>query len=595
MMDKNIIDSRVNALRKYMAENNLAAYIVVSSDAHSSEYVADRWKAREWLTGFDGSAGTAVVTATDARVWTDSRYWLAADAALANTPFALMKDGAADTPSLIEWLSSTLESGATVGVDGSVCSIAEAKDWAAALSQAGISMDSSLDAVGAIWGERPSVPTGLAQVMPLELCGESAADKIACLRELLAAKGADGMLVTMLDEVAWLANIRGCDVEYNPVLVAYMLVTQESVVLYILPEKLTDEVREHLSLAGIETAHYDAVWQALSDYPHDTILLQPTRCNRLVLEYLNPACSPLFGDSPVAAMKAVKNATEIAGFERAMVAEGVAMVKLLKWLKPAVERGGVTELCVDEKLTALRRECEAFQGLSFATIAAYGSNAAIVHYEPCAENNATLQPSGFLLLDCGGQYNCGTTDITRTIPLGPLSDEERRDYTLVLRGHISLAMAQFPQGTCGTQLDVLARQWLWRAGENYLHGTGHGVGHFLNVHEGPHQIRMNNMPAPLLPGVTVTNEPGLYKAGRHGIRIENTMLVEHCATTEFGNFCSMRPLTLCPIDTTAIVPELLGAEAIAYLNSYHTMVCEKLSPYLDGEELEFLIESCESI
>jgi Xaa-Pro aminopeptidase len=294
-------------------------------------------------------------------------------------------------------------------------------------------------------------------------------------------------------------------------------------------------------------------------------------------------------------MKAVKNPVEIDGFKKAMLAEGVAMVKLLRWLKPAVKQGGVTELCVDEKLTTLRSEASFFKGLSFATIAAYGANAAIVHYEPTPESNATLQPRGFLLLDCGGQYTCGTTDVTRTIPLGALTDEEKRDYTLVLRGHISLAQARFPLGTCGTQLDILARQWLWQAGENYLHGTGHGVGHYLNVHEGPHQIRMNNMPAPLLPGVTVTNEPGLYKAGRHGIRIENTMLVNHCLSTEFGDFCSMEPLTLCPIDTTAIVPELLGTDAIAYLNSYHATVYEALSPYLEGDDLEFLKTACAAI
>lgn len=594
-MSINNVPARVEALRGYMRENGLAAFIIVSSDAHSSEYVADCWKSREWISGFDGSAGTAVVTLTDARLWTDSRYWIAAESSLAGTGFSLMKDGDKDTPSITEWLCSVLEQGSVVGVDGCVCSIAEAKEWALALSSCGLLFDASHDPFKTIWEERPSVPTDKAVIMSCDVCGESVASKLLRLREQLIANGAAGMLVTMLDEVAWLTNLRGNDVAYNPVVVSYMLVTATDATLFILPEKLTPEIISHLADAGISTAHYSDVWQALESYDGDTLLLQPTRCNRAVIEHLNPACQPIFKDSPVAAMKAVKNSVEVAGFKQAMVAEGVAMVKLLHWLLPAVEQGGVTELDVDKRLTAYREENSLFTGLSFATIAAYGSNAAIVHYEPTEESNAPLQPRGFLLLDCGGQYICGTTDITRTIPLGPLSDEERRSYTLVLRGHISLAMAKFPLGTCGTQLDVLARQWLWQQGENYLHGTGHGVGHFLNVHEGPHQIRMNNMPAPLLPGVTVTNEPGLYKAGRYGIRIENTMLVTEALETEFGTFCAMEPLTLCPIDTTAIIPELLGVEAISYLNEYHKTVYETLSPCLNGEELEFLKEACKPI
>ncbi|MBQ8542550.1 MAG: aminopeptidase P family protein [Bacteroidaceae bacterium] len=589
------IPARVEALRGYMREHGLAAYIVLSSDAHSSEYVADCWKAREWVSGFDGSAGTAVVTLSDARLWTDSRYWLAAENALAGTGFSLMKDGDKDTPTITDWLCTALEQGSVVGVDGSVCSIAEAKEWAEALSMCGLSLNAAHDPFKVIWKDRPTVPTEKAVIMPCEVSGESAAGKLQRLRQQLSKNGVEGMLVTMLDEVAWLTNLRGNDVAYNPVVVSYLLVTTKAATLFILPEKLTSAVLAHLAESDIAVADYNDVWGALAAYNGDSILLQPTRCNRAVLEHLNPACQPVFKDSPVAAMKAVKNSVEIEGFKEAMLAEGIAMVKLLHWLKPAVERGGITELDVDKQLTAYRSENVNFAGLSFATIAAYGPNAAIVHYEPTEECNALLQSRGFLLLDCGGQYNCGTTDITRTIPLGPLSEEERRSYTLVLRGHISLAMAKFPLGTCGTQLDVLARQWLWQEGENYLHGTGHGVGHYLNVHEGPHQIRMNNMPAPLLPGVTVTNEPGLYKAGRYGIRIENTMLVKHHCETEFGSFCAMEPLTLCPIDTTAVIPSLLGADAIAYLNEYHKHVYETLAPHLSGPELEFLKEACKPI
>ena len=586
----NTIQNRVEKLRGFMQSENLDAFIVVSSDPHSSEYVADCWKSREWISGFDGSAGTVVITADKALLWTDSRYWLAAGKSLAGTGFELMKDGASETPSITEWLCGNLPEGARVGVDGTVCSIAETKAWNSELSAVGIMLVAVTDPFAVIWDGRPQLPMGMVEVLPLEHAGERTKDKLARLRAALASHGAGGVLLTMLDEVAWMTNLRGCDVDYNPVFVAYMLVTANEAILFVPDEKIPSAVKEYLTGEGVGIAGYDDVWPALREFDGASILLQPNRCNRTVLENLNTACYPLFENSPVAMMKAVKNNVEIAGFKKAMLSEGIAMVKLLRWLRPAVEQGGVTELDVDSKLTEFRSIDENFRGLSFATIAAYGANAAIVHYEPTPAENATLAQRGFLLLDCGGQYLGGTTDITRTIPLGELTDEEREDYTRVLKGHISLAMAKFPKGTCGTQLDVLARQWLWSAGENYLHGTGHGVGHFLNVHEGPHQIRMNNMPAHLLPGMTVTNEPGLYKAGRHGIRIENTMLVQHYCESEFGTFYELVPLTLCPIDTTPVVPEILGADATAYLNAYNTMVREVLSPYLDDEDRRYLNE-----
>ena len=523
-----------------------------------------------------------------ALLWTDSRYWLAAEKSLAGTGYDLMKDGAAETPSITEWLCGNLPDGARVGVDGTVCSIAETKAWNSELSAAGIVLAAVTDPFAVIWGSRPKLPMGVVDILPLEYAGESTKSKLVRLRAALASHNADGILLTMLDEVAWMTNLRGCDVDYNPVFVAYMLVTANAATLFVPNEKLTPAVSEYLANEGVGLAEYGDVWSALREYEGATMLLQPNRCNRAVLENLNTACYPLFENSPVATMKAVKNEVEIAGFKKAMLSEGIAMVKLLRWLKPAVEQGGVTELDVDNKLTELRSEDENFRGLSFATIAAYGANAAIVHYEPTPADNATLAPHGFLLLDCGGQYLGGTTDITRTIPLGELTDEEREDYTRVLKGHISLAMAKFPKGTCGTQLDVLARQWLWSVGENYLHGTGHGVGHFLNVHEGPHQIRMNHMPAHLQPGMTVTNEPGLYKAGRHGIRIENTMLVQQYCESEFGTFYQLEPLTLCPIDTAPVIPEILGCDAISYLNDYNAMVREVLSPYLGEDDRLYL-------
>ena len=581
------MQNRIEALRCFMRGGELDAFIVVSSDPHSSEYVADCWKSREWVSGFDGSAGTVVVTADKALLWTDSRYWLAAEKSLAETGFELMKDGAPETPTIAEWLCANLEKGTMVGLDATVCSIVEVNAWRASLADSGIGLKLVNDPFEALWTDRPSLPLSVAQVMPEEISGESAAAKIARLRVRLHALGVAGQVVTMLDEVAWITNLRGEDVEYNPVLVSYMLVTDESAVLYIDDRKLTTEVKEYLLSQGVATAPYGDIWQALREC-ETRILLQPNKCNAAV--GLTLGDKAVFGDSPVALMKAVKNDVEIAGFKKAMLSEGVAMVRLLRWLKPAVEQGGVTELDVDAKLTEFRSVDADFRGLSFATIAAYGENAAIVHYEPTPESDTPLAARGFLLLDCGGQYIYGTTDVTRAIPLGELTDEEREDYTRVLRGHISLAMAKFPKGTCGTQLDVLARQWLWLAGENYLHGTGHGVGHYLNVHEGPHQIRMNNMPTHLQPGMTVTNEPGLYKAGRHGIRIENTMLVKRYCESEFGSFYELEPLTLCPIDTAPVIPEMLGADAIGYLNSYNAMVCDALSPYLDDEERCYLKE-----
>lgn len=587
------ISSRVEALRKYMSDKGLAAFVVVSSDAHSSEYVAEHWKSREWISGFNGSAGTVVVTKNDALLWTDSRYWLAVEKIACDTGYTLMRDGAEGVPSIAQWLCKNIAPGDTVALEGAVCSIAEVDVWRDALSACGIKLDASHSPFDAIWEGRPPVPMGKAEVLPLDVVGESCANKISRLRDILRNEGATAMIVTMLDEVAWLTNMRGNDVEYNPVLVAYMIVKEDDAMLFVEPEKLTPAALEHLGNEGISTAPYGALWSALSTL-EGVVLLQPNRCNSAVLQNIKNA-TVLFKDSPVAAMKAVKNNVEIDGFKKAMLSEGVAMVKLLYWLNGIEDKSGLSEMDIDEKLTELRSADKNFRGLSFATISAYGENGAIVHYEPTKEEHSMLGNEAFLLLDCGGQYTTGTTDITRTISLGTLSGEQCEDYTRVLKGHISLSLSKFPKGTCGTQLDVLARQWLWQASMNYLHGTGHGVGHFLNVHEGPHQIRMNNMPAPLLPGVTVTNEPGLYKAGRHGIRIENTMLVVPAGSSEFGDFCAMEALTLCPIDKRPIVADLLGRDEIEYLNKYHGKVYEALSPYLEGEELHFLEEACAAI
>lgn len=590
----NIITERVSLLREYMRENNLSAVVIPSSDPHGSEYVAEHWKSREWVSGFEGSMGTAVITLNEALLWTDSRYWLAAEKVLPRNGYKLMKDGAAETPSIVEWLQANINGGENVAIEGSVCPHLQAEEWKEKLSVKGITLTLSHDPIAAIWHNRPAMPMSKAEILPAESAGESVSDKIKRIRELLATSSSEGILITMLDEIAWITNLRGNDIEFNPVLVAYMLITAKNATLFIDKKKIDSATATYLAEAGIECAGYSTIWQQLKNYNGKNIILSQ-RCNALIVESLPRECRIVWNNTAIASMKAVKNSCEIEGFRKAMLSEGVAMTKLLYWLKNNIGKEEITEIDVDKKLTELRSEDENFCGLSFATIAAYGENGAIVHYEPTEQEHSTLKPESFLLLDCGGQYKYGTTDVTRTIALGALTKEQKEDYTRVLRGHISLAKAKFPAGTCGTQLDILARQWLWQAGENFLHGTGHGVGHYLNVHEGPHQIRMNYVPAPLVAGMTVTNEPGLYKAGRYGIRIENTMLVKDDITTEFGSFCSLTPLTICPIDKEPIIPEILGYDAIEYLDKYHEWVFEKLSPYFEGEIFEFLKHACAPI
>lgn len=580
-----------------MRREQLDAFVFPSTDPHNSEYVPDRWKGREWISGFEGSAGTAVVTMTSAALWTDSRYFIAAAGQLAGTEFQLMKMRVAGTPTIAAWLGQELreKNGAEVGVDGMTCSAEMVEDLVADLRrEGGITVRTNFDPLQQIWGDRPAVPSGKVSVYPLEYAGEDAVSKLARVRRALRQQHADGMLVSALDDVAWLLNLRGSDVHCNPVFVAYLLVDSKSATLYCNPEKLTPEVVDYLARQGVKTASYAEVERGLADYFEYNILLDPKETNYTLYKKVRTA-EVVRGRSPIPAMKAVKNEIEQQGFRRAMLRDGVAMVKFLKWLKPAVEAGGQTEITVDRKLTALRAEQPLFRDVSFDTIAGYGEHGAIVHYEATPDTDKALQPRGLLLLDSGAQYLDGTTDITRTIALGALTDEERHAYTLVLRGHIQMELCKFPLGTNGTQLDVLARQPLWREGLNYLHGTGHGVGAYLNVHEGPHQIRMEHVAAPLLPGMTVTDEPGIYLAGRFGVRIENTLLVMPYRQTEFGEFLQFDSLTLCPIDTAPILVDEMLDEEIEWLNAYHRRVCDELSPYLDEDEQRWLQEACREI
>lgn len=582
----NNINQRLASLREVMKREHLAAFIFPSTDAHQSEYVADHWLGRAWISGFNGSAGTAVVTMTSAALWTDSRYFLAAEEQLHGTEFQLMKLRIPGTPSIAEWLGKELADVASpeVGLDGWVNSYAATSSLISDLRKAGgITVRTNLDPLAEIWKDRPSIPENPVEIQPLEYAGEDATSKIQRIRKALRTYHADGMLVSALDDIAWTLNLRGTDVHCNPVFVSYLLIASDKVSLFVDEAKVSAEVRAYLEAHGVSLYNYNKVEDGLKEYSEYNILLDANETNYYLWKTVR--CQEILSHtSPIPAMKAVKSEAEIAGYHRAMLRDGVAMVKFLKWLVPAVEAGGQTEMSIDRKLTSLRAEQEQFRDISFDTIAGYQAHGAIVHYEASPETDAPLKPEGLLLLDSGAQYQDGTTDITRTIALGPVTEEMKHIYTLVLKGHIQLELAKFPDGASGTQLDALARECMWREGLNFLHGTGHGVGSYLNVHEGPHQVRMEYMPAPLRAGMTVTDEPGLYLAGKFGVRIENTLLIKDYMETEFGKFLQMESLTLCPIDTAPIDVDMLLPEELNWLNSYHAEVYAKLAPYLDEEE-----------
>ncbi|MBF1602541.1 MAG: aminopeptidase P family protein [Prevotella sp.] len=584
------INERLVALRRWMKENALTAFIFPSSDPHNSEYVADHWKTREWISGFTGSAGTAVVTLHHAALWTDSRYFIAAAKELAGSEFLLMKERVEGTPSISEWLASELAEydSPIVGVDGSVNTFVSVADLKESLATKGnMQVRCVDDPMDVLWLDRPVIPNNKICLHPLKYAGETTESKLARIRECLVKQGADGLLVTALDEIAWVLNLRGNDVHCNPVFVSYLLIAPDKVTLYIYKDKLSEEVQAYLSTEHVDVEEYDAVVEGLKRYAGKALLIDVSSTNYNLSTAVESEKIHV-GTSPIPMMKAIKNEVEQDCFRAAMLRDGVAMVKFLVWIKAAVEKGGETEMSLDERLTGLRAEQPMFQGISFDTIVGYEEHGAIVHYEATPETDIPVKPHGLVLIDSGAQYLDGTTDITRTIALGELTEEQRRVYTLVLKGHIQLDRLHFPAGTCGSQLDAIARAPMWREGYNYLHGTGHGVGSYLNVHEGPHQIRMEWRPAPMQAGMTVTNEPGLYLEGKFGVRIENTLLIVPAETTAFGEFLKFETLTLAPIDTTPIVLEMLSVEEREWLNNYHRRVYESLSPYLNGREQEWL-------
>lgn len=582
----NEIELRLARLRELMKREHLSAFIFPSTDAHQSEYVADHWRGREWISGFNGSAGTAVVTMKSAALWTDSRYFLAAEEQLKGTEYQLMRLKMEGTPTIAEWLGKELQDvqSPEVGLDGMVNSYNYVKDLSYSLRKlGGITLRTNLDPLEQIWENRPSLPANPVEIQPLEYAGETLASKVVRIRKSLRELHADGMLVSALDDIAWTLNLRGTDVHCNPVFVSYLLIESDKVSLFVDDNKLSPEVKQYLQDNQVSLYNYNKVEKCLESYSEYNILLDGDETSYYLWKTVK--CQEIVAAaSPIPAMKAVKNKAEIEGYRSAMLKDGVAMVKFLKWLKPAVEAGGQTEISIDEKLTSLRAEQKLFRDISFDTIAGYAQHGAIVHYEATPETDVVLKPEGLILIDSGAQYQDGTTDITRTIALGAVSEEMKHIYTLVLKAHIQLELVKFPDGASGTQLDAVGRECMWREGYNFLHGTGHGVGSYLCVHEGPHQIRMEWMPTPLRAGMTLTDEPGLYLAGKFGVRIENTVLISDYMSTEFGKFLQIEPLTLCPIDTTPIDVDMLLPEEIDWLNAYHHSVYEKLSPFLDEEE-----------
>lgn len=594
---ENVINDRLASLREVMRREHLAAFIFPSTDAHQSEYVAAHWQGREWISGFNGSAGTVVVTLTSAALWTDSRYFLAAEEQLKGTEYQLMKLKVEGTPTIAQWLAQELADveSPEVGIDGMVNSYHSATALISDLRKlGGISVRTNFDPLSIVWKNRPAIPQNPVEIQPMEYAGESVSSKLTRIRKALRELHADGMLVSALDDIAWTLNLRGTDVHCNPVFVSYLLISSDEVKLFVDEEKVSAEVRSYLQENGISLYIYNKVEEALRNYSEYNILLDGDETSYYLWKTVK--CQEIVAaTSPIPAMKAVKNATEIQGYRNAMLRDGVAMVKFLMWLKPAVEAGGQTEISIDKKLTSLRAEQPLFRDISFDTIAGYATHGAIVHYEATPETDIPLKPEGLILIDSGAQYQDATTDITRTIALGPVTEEMKHIYTLVLKAHIQLELVKFPDGASGTQLDAVGRECMWREGLNFLHGTGHGVGSYLNVHEGPHQIRMEWMPAPLRAGMTLTDEPGLYLAGKFGVRTENTVLITDYKKTEFGKFLQIEPLTLCPIDTTPIDTNIMLPEEIDWLNQYHQKVYEKLAPYLSETEKKWLRNATKAI
>lgn len=584
----------LEALRDLMRSKHIDAVIIPGTDPHQSEYPSEHWKFRDYVSGFTGSNGTAVVTLDDAGLWTDSRYFLQAAERLEGSGFTLHKENIPGEPTVLEWLGEVLDEDAVVGVDGRLFSLIEANRIEMFCAQNGFMFAPDFRAAEAIWTDRPARPMNPAFVHDEALAGEDVDSKISRVVDALDAADADGLLITALDEIAWLLNLRGSDVDYTPVVIAFAYVSEDERVLFIDSEKVTSEVKDHLKKYGVKIKDYDDIEKFLGKISSTaTVMVDPNRVSDALGQAM--ICNKTYMASPVIALKGVKNECQIAGFRQAMLYDGAAMVRMMMWLEQNVANG-ITEMDVDRRLQQERAAYASNRGDSFHMIAGYKDHGAIVHYEATDESAYTLSPEGLLLIDTGGQYLEGTTDITRTISLGNPTVAEKHDYTLILKGHLALARAVFPKGTMGVQLDVLARGPLWNEGMTYLHGTGHGVGHFLGCHEGPQSIRMEANPTPLELGMVTSNEPGIYKTGEYGIRTENLLLcVPACSNEEWGEFYKFESLTLFPYDTTLMDMDMLSREEVKQINDYHAMVCERLRPLLNADEAQWLEQKCKSI
>ena len=589
------MNTPLEALRAEMRRVGVDAVIIPGTDPHQSEYISDHWKFRDYITGFTGSNGTAVVTLDDAALWTDSRYFLQAAAQLEGSGVEMRKEQVSGEPTITEWLSSAIGEDGILALDGKLFSAVEVNRYEQFCAQMGFRLATNFDAADRVWSNRPARPTGKAFVHSEALAGETVDSKIARTMEIVEQNGADALFISSLDDIAWLFNLRGSDVLYTPVVIAFAYLSDEERVLFIDSCKITDEVAKHLKSYNIKVVDYDKVEHYLERISTlKNVMIDPNKvCDTLATAM---PCGKVFTASPVAALKGVKNDVQIEGFRSAMERDGAALVRALRRIENEVASGNVTEITVAEYLAEERAKMDNYVSDSFATIAGYADHGAIVHYEAEEGSEYTLAPKGLLLIDSGAQYLDGTTDITRTITLGNPTDDEKHDFTLVLKGHLALARAKFPAGTRGSQLDVLARGVLWAEGKGFLHGTGHGVGHFLGVHEGPQSIRMQENPTPLVPGMVTSNEPGIYIAGSYGIRTENLILTKEWKNCgDMGRFLCFEDLTLFPYDTRLIDLDMLSREDVAQINAYHATVRSRLSPYLSGDDLAWLEEKTKEI
>jgi len=587
-----VINERIASLRDVMRKAGVAACIIPGTDPHASEYIADYWKERVWISGFTGSAGTAVVTLTKAGLWTDSRYFLQGEEELKGSGMDLMKMGLPETADIIPWLIDTLKPGEKVAVNAQMFSVNAYAAMKSELETVGIELV-SIDLMKEVWTDRPDLPKKPFYVFDLKYSGQSTTDKIAATRAEMAKLRSQVFVMSALDDIAWLFNIRGNDVDFNPVVIAYALVEENDVTLFVDQDKLTEETKTYLASVGVRIKAYDAIYSVLEQIESSkTVLIDGAKLNRALYESIPAACTKRNAMSPVFKLKSIKNEVEMAGVRQAMVKDGVALTRFFIWLEENLKSGNLNEVSVDQKLYEFRSKQENFKGESFSTIAGYGPHGAIVHYRAVPESASTLKPENLFLLDSGGQYLEGTTDITRTVALGTPTVKQKIDFTLVLKGHIALATAKFPSGTRGSQLDILARKAMWDLGINYGHGTGHGVGHFLNVHEGPQNIRMDENPISLQEGMFMSNEPGLYRTNQYGIRTENLIHVIKAEKTEFGEFLKFETVTLFPIDKELIDVEMMSDEDIDWLNNYHKRVYDTLAQKLDENEREWLSRKC---